>query len=368
MKIKTTKETLLGGLQTVQNVIGSKALSTIPILSNVLIACKKQEVELVTTDLDISIKVSIDAVVDAEGSTTLPVKTLSSVVRELQPGDVEINVDEKNNAVVTAGASYFKIIGMSPDEFPPIPKAEAKFAFSIEQGTFKEMLRKTSYAVSTDETRYVLNGVLLSFKEGKLSVVATDGRRLALVETEIEFPKDIQQEMILPIKAVNELIRTLGSEGPMKIHPHGNQVIFEFGKTQLSSKLVEGKFPDYRQVIPSQNEYRIAIEREGLLGALRRMSLFASDSGIGTKFAFNKNKLTISINAPDVGEARETLPIKYTGKEMVVTFNPDFMMDPLKVLTNDEVYMEFTNDLGPAVFKCDMPFLYVLMPIRVKGD
>jgi len=333
-----------------------------------LITCKKQEIELTTTDLDLSMKITAEAVVDSPGATTLPVKTLSSVIKELQPGDVEISVDEKNNAVVTSGASYFKIIGMSADEFPPVPKPEAKFAFSIDQGTFKEMLRKTSYAASTDETRYVLNGVLLSFKEGKLSVVATDGRRLALIETEVEFPKDAQQEIVLPVKAVNELIRTLGSEGPLKIYPHGNQAVFEFGKAQMSSKLVDGKFPDYKQVIPAQNEHRVTIEREGLFGALRRMSLFASDKSIGTKLVFNKNKLTISTSAPDVGDAREVLPIKYTGKELVIAFNPDFMMDPLKTLTNDEVFMEFTNDLGPAVFKCDIPFLYVLMPIRLKND
>ena len=333
MKIKITKEALLDGLQIVQSVISNKAFSTIPVLSNVLITCKKQEIELTTTDLDISIKTNVEAVVDSEGMTTLPVKTLLSVIRELQPGDIEIVVDEKNNAVITSGASYFKIIGMSADEFPPIPKCEAKYVFTLGQGVFKEMLKKTAYAASTDEARYILHGVLLSFKDGKLSVVATDGRRLALIETETEFPKDAQQEMILPIKTVEELIRTLGSEGTLKVYPHEKHIIFEFGKIQIFSKLVEGKFPDYRQVIPSQNEHRIVIEREGLLGALRRTSLFVSDKTVGTKLIFNKNKLTLSTSAPDLGESREVLPIKYSGKEVIIAFNPDFVMDPLKVLT-----------------------------------
>jgi len=208
--------------------------------------------------------------------------------------------------------------------------------------------------------------VLLSFKNGKLTVVATDGRRLALVETEVEFPKDAEQDLILPTKAVNELLHTLGSEGPLKIFAQGNQIVFEFGKTQVSSKLVEGTYPNYRQVIPGQCEQRIAMERESLLAALRRMALLASDKSSATKLAFGKNKLTISISAADVGEARETLPIKYAGKEIVVAFNPDYMMDPLRNLTNDEVSIELTDDLSPGVIKCDIPFLYVLMPMRIS--
>jgi DNA polymerase-3 subunit beta len=227
------------------------------------------------------------------------------------------------------------------------------------------MLKKSAYAASGDETRYVLNGVFLSFKDNKLIMVATDGRRLALVEHEVEFPQEAAADMILPTKAVNELLHTLGEDGELKIEYNENQIVLEFSEIVVASKLIEGTYPNFRQVIPSQCEERVTVERESLLTALKRVSLLTSDKSSATKLTFGKNKLTVSANTPDVGEAREILPIKYTGKEITVAFNPEYMMDPLRNLSNDEIFVELTDDLSPGVIKCDIPFLYVLMPMRV---
>jgi DNA polymerase-3 subunit beta len=364
MKLTVTKAALLDGLQAVQNVVGVR--TTLPILVNALVTADKNKVWLTTTDLDLTVRCGIEAQVSKTGATTLPVRRLFSIVRELPDGDIDIAVDEKNVATVTCGSSFFKIIGLSEEEFPPTPKADGKYTYHLDQGSLKEMLKKTSYAASADETRFVLNGCLLSFKDSKLTIVATDGRRLALVEQEVEFPKEAETDLILPTKAVNELLRILKDEGEVKACKKENQIVFEFGDVLIASKLVEGNYPNYRQVIPSHCEERVTFEREGLLAALRRVSLLTTDKSNATKLTFAKNKLVILMNTPDVGEARETIPIKYTGKEVSVAFNPEFMIDPLKNLSNDEVFLELTDDLSPGVIKCDIPFLYVIMPMRIS--
>ncbi|MCE9614565.1 MAG: DNA polymerase III subunit beta [Lentisphaerae bacterium] len=363
MKLEITKTVLLNALQKVQNIVSLR--STLPILSNVLLQADKKNLTLTTTDLEVTMRCTVEANVLKAGATTLPARRLASIIRELPEGLVEIEVDDKDVASVTCGSSFFKIIGLSEDEFPPIPKAEGKFAYTMDQSAFAEMLRKTAYAASADETRYVLNGVLLSFKNGKLTMVATDGRRLALVEQEVEFPAEAQADYILPTKPVNELMHVLRDEGTLKIHASDSQLLLEFDDIVLATKLIDGTYPNYRQVIPAQSEERVAIERESLLTALRRVSLVTTDKSNATKLTFTKNKLSITMTTPDVGEARETLPIKYAGKDLSVAFNPEYMMDPLKNLTNDEVVLELTDELSPGVMKADIPFLYVLMPMRV---
>lgn len=364
MKIALPKSDLLEGLQAVQNVVSIR--TTLPILSNVLLQAEKGKLTLTTTDLDVSIQCTIDAKVGKGGATTLPARRLSSIVRELPSSEIEVEVDDKDTAQVQCGSSFFKIMGLSEEEFPPIAKAEGKFCYTLDQGAFREMLRKTAYAASTDETRFVLNGVFLSFKDSKLVMVATDGRRLALVEHEVEFPAEAEVDMILPSKVATELMHTLDESGELRIYTKENRVMFEFGNVVVSSKLIEGTYPNYRQVIPSQCEERIAVEREGLLTALKRVSLVTTEKATATHLTFGKNQLVVSMTTPDVGEARETLPIKYTGKELHVAFNPEYMIDPLKNLAQDEIFMELTDDLSPGVMKCDIPFLYVLMPMRVS--
>ena len=364
MKFQIAKSALLEGLQKVQNVVNIR--TTLPILSNVLVTAEKDHLYLTTTDLEVTIRAGLQAQVSKMGSTTLPARRLSSIVRELPDATIEIDVDDKDVASLTCSSSFFKIIGLSQDEFPPLPKAEGKISYSLDQAIFREMFKKTAYAASTDETRYVLNGVLLSFKAGKLTMVATDGRRLALIEQELDVPGEAEKDIVLPSKAVNELLHILGDEGELKLHVKENQVMFEFDDVVLASKLIEGAYPNYRQVIPSACEERITVERESLLMALRRVSLITTDKSNATKLTFAKNKLTILMSTPDVGEAKEILPVKYTGKELSVAFNPEYMIDPLKNMTNDQIAMELTDELSPGVIKCDLPFLYVLMPMRIN--
>lgn len=364
MKFKVSKAALLQGLQVVQNVVSIR--STLPILSNVLLSAEKGRVWLTTTDLDVSVRYGLDADVVKPGTSTLPVRRLSSIVRELPDSGIEIDIDDKDIATVECSSSYFKINGLPEDEFPKTAIPTGEYAYNLDQGVFKDMLKKTSYAASNDETRYVLNGVFLSFKSDKLTMVATDGRRLALVESEVEVLAEAEADMILPSKTVTELEHTLSDQGALKIHARDNQIVFEYGETMVTSKLIDGTYPNYRQVIPAQCEERIVIERETLLTALKRASLLTTDKSNATRLVFSENRLIVSTTTPDIGEARETVPIKYGGKELSVAFNAEYMMDSLKSLANDEVFIELTDELSPGVIKCDLPFLYVLMPMRLS--
>jgi len=363
MKLTTSKESILEGLQKVQS--GISARSTLPILNNVCLHAEGDQLRLSATDLEVSVQTTCEASISREGGTTLPARRLFSIIRELPLSDVEIQVDDKDIATIKSGSSVFKINGISEEEFPPLPEFEGHRTYTLDQGTFKKMLAATHYAASTEESRYILNGVLLSFRDEKLTVVATDGRRMALYEQALEFPDQSAGDIVIPNKTINELIKTLGIEGNIKIMAGESQAAFAFGNMYIVTKLVDGTFPNFRQVIPSQSEERVAIEREMLLTSIRRVSL-VSDKTSSVTLSFDKNLVTISSVSAEVGEASESVAIKYSGKTIAIAFNPDFIMDCLRNLTSDEVAIEFSDELSPGVMKCDAPFLYVLMPMRIR--
>src|SRR5438309_1515514 len=309
MKFNVTKEKLLEGLQQVQNVVSTR--TTLPILSNVLLQANGNEVHLTTTDLDVGVRGSFEAEVEKEGATTLPARRLFTIVRELPSSEIQFDVDGKNAASIRSGQSFFKILGLPEDEFPPLPKFEDAKVVTIRQKDLRDGLRKTSYAISTDETRYVLNGILFSFKDNKLTMVATDGRRQTLVDLEVEFPRSQETEIIVPAKAVTEIQRLVREEGEVKLSIGQDQIAFELNRTLLVSKLIEGNYPNYRQVIPSEAKERITLERETFLTAVRRVSILASEKSNSVKMIFSKSNIDIVVNTPEVGEAKESLPVMY---------------------------------------------------------
>jgi DNA polymerase-3 subunit beta len=365
MKFRVTKEKLLEGLQQVQNVVSTR--TTLPILSNVLLQADGSEVHLTTTDLDVGVRGSCEAQVDKEGATTLPARRLFNIVRELPSSEIQFDVDGKNAASIRSGQSFFKILGLPEEEFPPLPKFEDAKIVTIRQKDLRDGLRKTSYAISTDETRYVLNGILFSFKDNKLTLVATDGRRLAMVEIELEFPRSHEADIIIPTKAVTELQRLLTDDGDAKVSMGNGQIAFDLNKALLVSKLIEGNYPNYRQVIPAEAKERVKLERETFLNSLRRVSLLASDKSNSIKLNFGKNNIDITANTPEVGEAKESLPVQYKGRDFSIAFNPEFLMAPLRALTEDEVFLDLIDEMSPGVLKIQTPFLYVLMPMRISS-
>jgi DNA polymerase-3 subunit beta len=369
MNLTIAKEQLINGLQSVQNVVGIR--TTLPILSNVLIHAEKDRLDLTATDLDVTISCSVEASVKKGGAATVPVKKLFGIVRELTSPEIEIEVDEKNLCSVRAGASFYKINGLAAEEFPPMTKFKEDKKVTLPQEKLKGMLKKTSFAISTDESRYVLNGIFISLKDHKMTMVATDGRRLALVDEDADISEKSQGEFIVPAKAVNELNRLLQDKGEVEIRYSDNLASFtlkdEKGSPVLIvTKLIEGNYPNYRQVIPGEPKERVALAREEFWHALKRAEIMTSEKSNSVKLAFTKNNLAITANSPEVGEARESMAINYKGKDVSIAFNPKYMIDPLNALANDEVYLELIDELSPGVLKINGPFLYVVMPMRLS--
>jgi DNA polymerase III subunit beta len=369
MNLTITKEQILNGLQAVQNVVSSR--TTLPILSNVLLRAEGERLEFTATDLDVTVACSVEAKVKKAGATTVPVRKLFGIVRELSGGELDLEVDDKNVCSVRSGTSFYKIHGIGADEFPPMPKFKDDKKVTLTQETTKSMLGKTSFAISTDESRYVLNGVFISLKDHKMTVVATDGRRLALADEEVEVSEKSQGEFIIPAKAVNELNRLLQEKGDVEIKFGENQAAFKLKDDQgfsilVLTKLIEGNYPNYRQVIPSETKERVPLVREEFLHALRRAEIMTSEKANSVKLTFSKNSLAITANSPEVGEARESLAVNYKGKEIAIAFNPKFLIEPLNALTEDEIFFELTDELSPGVLKINGPFLYVVMPMRLS--
>ena len=364
MSFKITRSQFLEGLKTVQNIVPSKG--ALQIIQNIMLEAKEKSLYLTTTDLDISIRCVVDCEVGNEGATTLPAKLLLNTIAKAPEGVVEVEVDAQDRAVIKAGSSTSKIAGMSVVDYPTLPKESDSFEYVIPQITLREMLRKTSYAASQDDTRKTLKGVLTSFKGGKLTMVATDGRRLALVEHEIEFPAAAEKDIILPSKVVAELQRSLSGDGEVKVKIEKSQVSFNLGDTQIYSKLLDEIYPNYRQVIPSKYREKVEIDRKLLLDALDRASVMTMEESSSTRLTFDSNQLLVSSVAADIGEAKDIVPIKYSGEKIEIVFNPSYVKDPLKAIDEDEISIELTSGSTPAVIRCSVPFLYVMMPLRIN--
>ena len=368
MKISVTKEDLSAGLQSVQNVVGAR--STLPILSNVLLVAGDGKLELRATDLEVSIHAAVPATVDSEGASSLPAKRMFGLVREIEASGIDLEINDKEIASVQAGGAKYKLHGISAAEYPPTAQFKESGTIRVSQATFREMIRKTAYAVSTDESRHQLNGINIVAEPERLTLVATDGRRLALVEEEIE--NGAKAQFILPTKAVAELQRLLQSEGDVEIKvgdTHAEIPLPQDGgePIKIHSKLVEGNYPNYKQVIPSNdNTQVITVVKEELHHALRRADQITSDKANSVKLKFADNTLSITANTPDIGSGLESIAIKYTGPEIEVAFNPVFLMDPLKILEEEEIRFELTDSLSPGVIKGNTPFLYVIMPMRTN--
>ena len=252
-----------------------------------------------------------------------------------------------------------------------MPKFKDDKKVSLPQETVKAMMVKTSFAVSTDESRYVLNGIFISLKDHKMTMVATDGRRLALVDGEVDIAEKSGGEFIVPAKAVYELNRLLQDKGDLEIKLGENQASFTMKDDKgfsvlVITKLIEGNYPNYRQVIPAETKERVPLNREEFLQALRRAEIMTSEKANSVKLTFGKNNLAITANSPEVGEARETLAVNYKGKEIAIAFNPRYLIDALSALTEDEVFFELIDELSPGVLKINGPFLYVVMPMRLS--
>jgi DNA polymerase III, beta subunit len=363
MKFKVPKSTFLDALTLVQNIVGSR--QTLPVLSNALIVAEEGRLVFTTTDLDMTIRCCCDAEVEEQGSVTLPVKKLSAIVRELNDGAVHIETDENATAAIRAGSFRSRMFGLAGKEFPKMPDFENALTYKISQAKLKDMLRKTFYAAAVDNSKPLLTGILLNFENGKLTAVATDGRRLALYETEVDLPEANKKDMVISQRAAAELIKTLGDDGDVVLKFADTQLTFEFNDIFIATKLLSGTYPNYRQVVIQNCANVISINREELLAVVRRINASTTSTASAMRLNFENNILTVTASSSDIGDATDTVAIKYDGEPLSVIFNPEFVIDPLKNLTSDEIQIELNNSTSPGLIKSDIPFLYVIMPLRV---
>lgn len=368
MKINTNKDSLLRGIQVVQNAVSSK--NTLPILSHILLEAKKNEIRLTATDLEIGISVKVEGEVVDEGAFTVPARKFSEIVKELAP-QVNIHISlKKGNAInIECGKSYFKLVGLAREDFPQLPEIpsgnKGSDVVKIPQKNLKNMIQLTSFAMSHDETRYVLNGILFSFKDKSLKMVATDGRRLAIIQKDMPDMGSLKKDVILPMKTIQELNRNLGEEGDVIFHFKENQLLINLGQTYITSRLIEGEYPNYEQVVPKKTKEELSLNTQDFLQATRRASILTNQESQSVKVNIIKDRMIITKSTPDLGEAREEIEVDYKGGEFVIGFNPTFLIDALKNIESENVKFSFIDPEKPAVIKSGDDYTYIVLPMQV---
>jgi len=364
MRVQVDKSSIQKAVQQVQNVVSAK--NTLPILSNILIEASKDKLKLVATDLDIGISCTIKANIIEEGATTVPAKKFSDIIKELPNNTVLLTTKKNNSTQIECDKCYFKVMGLPKEEFPKLPDLHNKETLLIKQPDLKAMINMTEFAISRDETRYVLNGILFVIKANSLTLAATDGRRLAIMEKHMSIQSGVERRMIVPAKTIHELSRALKDEGDVKLVFSDNQVLFDIDDVMIISRLIEGEFPNYEQVIPKENKDKVVINRQALLDAARRVSLFTNSDSQAIKIDLVKDRMIISKNTPDVGEAKEELDVEYKGPEITVGFNPNYLIDVLRNLRKDAVAMELTSSEKPGVIRTEDKYTYIVLPMQLS--
>lgn len=367
MKLACRKNDLLNVIQTVQNIVSPRA--TLPILSHVLVNADDGQLKISATDLEVGVHCLVSAEVKEKGAVTLPGRMFAEIVR-LAPDD-KIQIESEDSRInIKSGKSRFRVGGLPAEEFPRIPVMGKEKGFSLSMKDLKDIIRKTLFATSKEESRYALNGVLFRVKGGELTAVATDGRRLALVKKDIKDMKDkkVEKSAILPSKGVSEINRIIeSSDEPVDFSIGDNEVLFKTPDVMLMARLIKGEFVDYDRVIPKDCNIKITIPREDFLSVLRRVSILTSETSKMVKFTLSGDKMAISANT-ELGESSDEIDVEYKGDEEVLSFNPDYLIDYLQSETSEKICFEIVNPRSPAVLRPaeDDNSLYIAMPIKLQ--
>ncbi len=370
MKLRVQKEDILSSLQKIQGIVDKK--STMPILNHFLLKVSNKSASLMATDLDIALQDTMKAEIEGRGGLCIPARKLFEIAREVE-GELLLEIQENNWIQVTSGKSTFKLMGLPPEDFPSLPELETKDQFVINASTLSDMIDKTIYATGESDTRYTLNGLLLHLIPGKKEklearIVGTDGHRLSMTRSEIQGKVESEQKLILPKKAASELRKLIDSGEPEEVTVTigKNHVSFSLGDTNLTTRLIEGNYPDYEQVIPQQNEKKVLIERSMFFKALKRASIMSREKTNAVRFDLETNKITLISMNPDIGEAREEIDVKYKGDKMTIGFNAKYIMDILQSMDGESVRLELDEPLSPALIfeEGNDNYTCVVMPMR----
>ena len=374
MKIRIARDELLTGLQRVQGVVEKR--NTMPALSNILLETKQDGVELVATDLEIGIRGHYKAEVLEPGSVSVSARKLFEILREMPDSEIAITTQDNNWVQIHAGKIQFKIVGLPGADFPALPTVEREGRVSISGSGFASLIRKTMFAVGDNDARYILNGLLITLvsndKKVMMRLVGTDGHRLAVAESELaqdavsEMPKEIRA--IIPRKAAQEMRRLLEEEaGEPLLGFTKNLVTFQRSGVFLTSRVMEGTYPNYQQVIPKDNTKKATVDRAALESALRRVAVLSRDKTNAVRLTLDAEMLTLYSSNPDLGEATEELPVQYRGESLTTGFNARYFLDALAAMDSEIVHLEMKSALSPCVLKPegDPGFLCVVMPMKV---
>ncbi len=372
MEILISKSELSSALSKVQGIVEKK--NTVPILSSVLLEVEGSSLFVSATDLEISLRSRYQAETSTEGVLTAPAKKIFEIVRELPEGDVRISSDEGGWVRIEMGRSRFKVMSLPKEDFPTIPQMEEGERLLFPPATLAEMIDKTSFAMSHDQTRHALNGVLWEVsphKDGSAEcrMVATDGHRLAYIRRECRGEVTGQRGAIVPRKAIVELKRLIGEsgEGDVEVSFQENRMAFRLGDSVMVTRLVEGQFPDYRQVIPEESVRKAVVGREEFYRAVRRVATLSSDRTAPLRLSFKKDGVTVMAVNPEVGEATEDLEAQYDGDEIEIGLNARYVVDTFSVLDQDKVSIEMNEALSPGLIRPlgDEDYRCVIMPMRL---
>ncbi len=364
MDVVLDRDAFLKGLQMVHNIVEPR--QTLPILANVLIETESEAVRVTATDLEVGARVSIPAKVAKGGTITVSARKLSEIVRELPAAALSLKVGENSAVSLRCGGASYRMVGLGSEDFPAVVPAAPSAWLTIQAKMLRDMLAQTTFAISHDESRFALNGVLFSFQPKELRLVATDGHRLAVASRSVGEGLS-GTTGIVPRKAVVEIARVLGASEDVQIAITENQFVLQMPNFVMTARLIEGQFPNYEAVLPRAHPGKLVIPRAALMAALRRVSVMAEERNKPVKLLLRPGALVLSAASHDLGEAEEALNVQYAGEEVAIGFNSRYVLEALAPIETDDVVFEFKDNLSPGVVKGveEEGYACVIMPMRI---
>ncbi len=368
MKFTITRDKLQEGLVAVAASVPSK--TTLPVLANLLVEASKDGLKLSGTDLDIAVSTIIPASVDQEGATTLPARKLVEIAKELPNATIRVTSSGEQRVQIECGKSKFKLLGLSRDEFPAFPTVKFEGGWKVQAKDLQKLIGHVAFAASTEESRPILNGVLWELRADRMRMVATNGHRLARMDVPASATGGIQADLIVPPKALDQIRKLFGVDEEIEIGRSDNHLGFRSTTTQVYTRLIEGPYPNYEQVIPRENDKSLTADKQALAAALRRMSIVASDQTHRIRMSFGNGACKLSVQTPDLGEAQEELAVSYEGDGLEIGFNAAYLLEILRFMPTDEVRMTFkaperAATCEPVGWDDPASYLTLVMPLRL---
>lgn len=364
MKFIISRNELGQLIRKIQNIIPQNA--TLPVLSHFLVEAADGELILTGTDLTVGSRCSTKAKIIESGSLSIPAKRFFQLVRELTDANIEVASCADQMVEIKAGSSRFRLNGMSRDEYPALPDLKEAVHFTMSSDLLKDLLYRTAFAVSKEDNRYVLTGVLMQIDAGKVIFVGTDGKRLAKTEAKIDFDDQFVGNYIIPLKAVDEILKSLGENQTVTIYLTSDKVAFQTENSIIITKLLAGEYPDFRQVISCSSNISLILHREELITLLRQVSLFTTDTSQSVRFTFEPGELFLTANSAEIGEGKVSMPVNYSGQKLEIAFNPSYFLDILRHSKDETVMLGISDSYNPGMITDSTNSLFIIMPMRLN--